>query len=81
MGQQEIELILSRHWASYLNTPVFLVDPQGNPFGLERVQDILSAHHHQGAQDICETLWQAVQNHSGETLHQDDFTTVVIKRE
>ena len=58
-----------------------VVDPQGNPFGLERVQDILSAHHHQGAQDICETLWQAVQNHSGETLHQDDFTTVVIKRE
>ena len=30
MGQQEIELILSRHWASYLNTPVFLVDPEGN---------------------------------------------------
>jgi hypothetical protein len=30
MGQLEIELILSRHWASYLNTPVFLVDPQGN---------------------------------------------------
>lgn len=30
MGQQEIELILSRHWSSYLNTPIFLVDPQGN---------------------------------------------------
>ena len=30
MGQQEIELILSRHWASYLNTPVFLVDPEGD---------------------------------------------------
>jgi len=30
MGQQDIELILSRHWASYLNTPVFLVDPQGD---------------------------------------------------
>jgi len=30
MAQQEIELILSRHWASYLNTPVFLVDPDGN---------------------------------------------------
>lgn len=30
MGQQEIEIILSRHWASYLNTPVFLVDPMGD---------------------------------------------------
>ena len=30
MAQQEIELILSRHWASYLNTPVFLVNPVGD---------------------------------------------------
>lgn len=30
MGQQEIELILSRHWSSYLNTPIFIVDTQGN---------------------------------------------------
>jgi PAS domain-containing protein len=28
--QQEIEIILSRHWASHLTTPVFLVDPDGN---------------------------------------------------
>jgi serine phosphatase RsbU (regulator of sigma subunit) len=58
-----------------------VVNPQGNPFGIERVREILSANHHQSAQTICETLWQAVQNHSGETHHQDDFTTVVIKRE
>jgi PAS domain-containing protein len=30
MGQQEIELILSRHWSSYLDTPIFLIDPVGN---------------------------------------------------
>ena len=30
MSQQEIETILCRHWASHLQTPVFLVDPQGN---------------------------------------------------
>jgi len=30
VAQQEIELILSRHWASNLGTPIFLVDPQGN---------------------------------------------------
>jgi PAS domain-containing protein len=28
--QYEIEIILCRHWASYLNTPIFIVDPQGN---------------------------------------------------
>lgn len=30
MSQQEIELILSRHLASHLQTPIFLVDPEGN---------------------------------------------------
>lgn len=30
MSQQAIEIILSRHWASHLQTPVFLVDPEGN---------------------------------------------------
>jgi len=30
MGQKDIELILMRQLASYLATPVFLVDPDGN---------------------------------------------------
>jgi PAS domain-containing protein len=30
VSQQEIETILCRHWASHLQTPVFLVDPEGN---------------------------------------------------
>lgn len=30
MPQQEIEIILTRHWASHLTTPIFLVDPEGN---------------------------------------------------
>ena len=30
MSQMEIEIILGRHWASHLNTPIFIVDPLGN---------------------------------------------------
>jgi len=30
VSQLEIETILCRHWASHLQTPVFLVDPEGN---------------------------------------------------
>jgi len=30
MTQHEIEIILCRHWASYLETPIFLVDTAGN---------------------------------------------------
>jgi len=56
------------------------VDSFGNLFGLDRVRDILVAHRHERAKTICEKLWLAVQKHSGEILHQDDFTTVVVKR-
>lgn len=56
------------------------VDSSGNPFGFDRVRDILVANRHERAKTICEKLWEVVQNHSGETPHQDDFTTVVIKR-
>lgn len=30
MSQRDIEIILTRHWASHLTTPIFLVDPQGD---------------------------------------------------
>jgi PAS domain-containing protein len=30
MAHKEIEIILSRHLASYLATPIFIVDPAGN---------------------------------------------------
>lgn len=29
MAQYEIETILCRHWASHLQSPIFLVDPEG----------------------------------------------------
>lgn len=30
MAQKEIEIILARHLGSYLSTPIFIVDPDGN---------------------------------------------------
>jgi len=56
------------------------VDSFGKFFGFDRVREILIAHRHERANTICKKLLQAVQNHSGEFLHQDDFTTVVVKR-
>ena len=32
------------------------------------------------AAEICARLWRAVEAHSGELSHQDDFTAVVVKR-
>ncbi|MEN8173267.1 MAG: GAF domain-containing SpoIIE family protein phosphatase, partial [Chloroflexota bacterium] len=55
-------------------------DASGAPFGFERAKEVLRTYRHQSAERICQELWRAVQNHSGEDLHQDDFTTVVVKR-
>lgn len=53
---------------------------QGDIFGLDRINSELLVHRQESAGTICNKLWLAVQNHSGEIPHQDDFTTVVIKR-
>ena len=57
------------------------VDKQGREFGLERIRAELLAQRGAGARALCEHLWQAVQAHSQDLPHQDDFTAVVIKRE
>lgn len=57
------------------------LNPAGEEFGLETVKQALLVHRRDGAQEICAQLWNAVQVHSGEKPHQDDFTTVVIKRD
>jgi serine phosphatase RsbU (regulator of sigma subunit) len=56
------------------------VDARGNSFGFERITEQLRHHRRKEAAVICSKLWQAVENHSGELPHQDDFTTVLIKR-
>lgn len=52
----------------------------GEFFGIERVKEILIAHRHETAKDICNQLWLNVKEFSGEVPHQDDFTTVIVKR-
>ena len=54
---------------------------QGIAFGLDRVKQMLIAQRHENARIICENLWAAVQNYSGEMPHQDDFTVVIVKRD
>ena len=56
-------------------------DAQGNMFGFERIQRKLFAHRLESAKAICAKLWEAVAAYSGEMPHQDDFVTVVVKRQ
>jgi len=52
----------------------------GQAFGIERVKELLVTFRKEKANMICEKLWTAVQEFSEEIPHQDDFTTVIVKR-
>ena len=54
---------------------------QGIDFGVESIGQSISTDRMKSAQEICEQLWQNVQAHGVGIPQQDDFTTVVIKRE
>ena len=54
---------------------------QGDEFGYQRLHALLAQHRNLPAQVICEQLWQAIQAHSENLQPQDDFTSVVIKRD
>jgi len=56
------------------------LDSQGKIFGHHQVKQELSNNREGAARKICDHLWQVVKNHSGDIPHQDDFTTVIIKR-
>ena len=55
-------------------------DSLGDEFGDQRLSEVLSENQEKTAQAVCEQLWFAVQNHSGDSTLQDVFTTVVLKR-
>jgi len=55
-------------------------DPSGHAFGIERVKELLVANRQENANIICKNLWTAVEDFNKEIPHQDDFTTVIVKR-
>ena len=57
------------------------MDNKGTEFGLDSIFQSLTTNRILPAQEICAHLWQDVQRHSGDQPQQDDFTTVVVKRE
>ena len=55
-------------------------DSQEKEFGFERITQELFTNREESAKVICKKLWNAVNTHSGDLPHQDDFVTVIIKR-
>ncbi|MCJ7520091.1 MAG: SpoIIE family protein phosphatase [Anaerolineaceae bacterium] len=57
------------------------VNQSGEEFGLQRIKQVLLSSHQESANTVCKNLWHAVQNYSSEIQHQDDFASVLIKRQ
>jgi len=55
--------------------------PQGVPFGIERMLDVVRANRHRLAGEIVETLYRSARSFAQEGPQQDDITAVVLKVE
>jgi phosphoserine phosphatase RsbU/P len=53
---------------------------QGVEFGFDLLSESVISNRKKSAQEICDLLWRDVQDFSKGIPHQDDFTTVIVKR-
>ena len=54
--------------------------PEGEEWGIERLQQTVAAHAAQGAEAVCRALVDGVEAHMAGTPHTDDLTIVVAER-
>jgi PAS domain-containing protein len=84
MPQREIEIILARQLASYLATPIFIVDPQGTlAFYNEPAEAILGRRFDETGEMRAEewsTLFRPV-DENGEPLQPDALPLVIALKE
>jgi PAS domain-containing protein len=80
MEQKEIEVILMRQLASYLDMPVFLVDPEGNLiFYNERAERILGRRFEETG-EMPATEWSTVfvpRDNMGQILPPEDLPLMI----
>lgn len=81
IDQQQVEIPRGGLALLYSDGLTEAINPAGHEFGLPTVKHNLKSYRQEKGTEICQVLWNAVKTHSGENLNQDDFTTVVIKRE
>lgn len=63
----------------YTDGIVEAMDARGEPFGVERVHDVLRRHRDEPARNIVDSLRRAAQTHIGTDERQDDLTLVLAK--
>lgn len=80
MAQKEIEIILARHLGSYLSTPIFIVDPDGNLLYFNESAEAILGHRFEetGEMPLAEwgTIFQPMEK-DGTPLSPDKLPLVV----
>jgi sigma-B regulation protein RsbU (phosphoserine phosphatase) len=56
------------------------INPEGQRFGMEGVREVLRRHARDGAKELVDALFQAIQDHAVGAAQYDDTTIVAIKR-
>jgi len=77
--QREAQVAVGDSVVLYTDGVTEALDRQDRQFALRRLQEVLAAHVGSPPQQLCETLVQAVQQHTGESP-QDDVTLLVLRR-
>jgi len=56
------------------------MDDDDEEFGEEKLGDLLAAHHCDSVEVLADAVFDAVANHTGDSLQSDDMTLLIIKR-
>jgi len=84
MAQQEIEIVLMRQLGSYLATPVFIVDPQGNLIYYNEPAEQLLGHRFEETGEMAVGEWSTIffpTDEKGVALMPDELPLVVALRD
>lgn len=54
------------------------IDRQQEPFGVERLQNLVGEQRNDGAQNLCHAVFDAVKGYEDSTPQFDDFTLVIV---
>jgi sigma-B regulation protein RsbU (phosphoserine phosphatase) len=64
----------------YTDAVTEAIDSRQQPFGEERLRELVGKHARAGAKQVLESVIEAVQNHSGDVPVADDMTLLIVKR-
>lgn len=80
MSKEDIEIVLSRHWASNLNTPIFLVDSEGSLIFINEAAEPLLGFRFAEVGEISAEFWStafAITDNEGNIIPPEELPLAI----